>query len=558
MERISKKVVAPTTTTERVSKEVVAPETTIQRISKKVVAPAELAGRRLDQAAATLMPEFSRSRLKSWIDAGRLTVDGANAAAKSRLAGGEELVLETELEALAEVGPEAIPLAIVWQDDALCVIDKPAGLVVHPGAGNRSGTLQNALLNVDPALAAVPRAGLVHRLDKDTSGLLVVARTLAAHASLVAQLEARRMGRVYEAVCQGVLSGGGTIEAPLGRHPRERTKMAVREGGRPARTSYRVLERFRAHTHVELRLDTGRTHQIRVHMAHLRAPLVGDRTYGGRPRFPRAPSESLRAVLEAFGRQALHAARLELEHPGDGRPLAFESALPRISAHCSPSCARTARRRRADERARPGGRLACARTGPGMGQRPRRRGQPRAVRDAEPRRARRRRPGRRGRKSPPPRRRARSPGRTALARSGAWPPRRESRRALVWPGRRRRDRPQRRRLRRAERRLPAGAARRPRWRPRRHRARRLAGSVHGVIEAAVEAMQTPPAELFVWLGPAIGPEAYEVGDDVRSAFVGAAAEATAAQSADTQAATAFRPNERGRWQADFTHSRASA
>ena len=163
-----------------------------------------------------------------------------------------------------------------------------------------SGTLQNALLNLDPALAAVPRAGLVHRLDKDTSGLLVVARTLAAHASLVEQLESRRMGRVYEAVCQGVLSGGGTIDAPLDRHPRERTKMAVRERGRPARTSYRVLERFRAHTHVEVKLDTGRTHQIRVHMAHIRAPLVGDRTYGGRPRFPRAPSEPLRAALESL------------------------------------------------------------------------------------------------------------------------------------------------------------------------------------------------------------------------------------------------------------------
>ena len=291
--------------------------------------PADLAGKRLDQAAAVLMSEFSRSRLKTWIDDGRLTVDGTSAQPKSRLAGGEELALETELEPVVEVGAEPIPLSVVWQDEQLFVIDKPAGLVVHPGAGNASGTLQNALLNLDPALAAVPRAGLVHRLDKDTSGLLVVARTLAAHASLVEQLESRRMGRVYEAVCQGVLSGGGTIDAPLDRHPRERTKMAVRERGRPARTSYRVLERFRAHTHVEVKLDTGRTHQIRVHMAHIRAPLVGDRTYGGRPRFPRAPSEPLRAALEAFPRQALHAARIELEHPVDGRSLSFESPLPR-------------------------------------------------------------------------------------------------------------------------------------------------------------------------------------------------------------------------------------
>ena len=300
----------------------------MERISRKVEVPADLAGKRLDQAAALLMSEFSRSRLKTWIDDGRLTVDGMSAQAKSRLAGGEELVLETELEPLAEVGAEPIPLTIVWQDAQLFVIDKPAGLVVHPGAGNSSGTLQNALLNLDPALAAVPRAGIVHRLDKDTSGLLVVARTLAAHAALVGQLETRHMGRVYEALCQGVLSGGGTIDAPIDRHPRERTKMAVRERGRPARTSYRVLERFRAHTHVEAKLDTGRTHQIRVHMAHIRAPLVGDRSYGGRPRFPRAPSESLRAALEAFPRQALHAARLDLEHPADGRPRSFESPLP--------------------------------------------------------------------------------------------------------------------------------------------------------------------------------------------------------------------------------------
>ncbi len=300
----------------------------MERISRKVEVPADLAGKRLDQAAALLMSEFSRSRLKTWIDDGRLTVDGMSAQAKSRLAGGEELVLETELEPLAEVGAEPIPLTIVWQDAQLFVIDKPAGLVVHPGAGNASGTLQNALLNLDPALAAVPRAGIVHRLDKDTSGLLVVARTLAAHAALVGQLETRRMGRVYEALCQGVLSGGGTIDAPIDRHPRERTKMAVRERGRPARTSYRVLARFRAHTHVEAKLDTGRTHQIRVHMAHIRAPLIGDRSYGGRPRFPRAPSESLRAALEAFPRQALHAASLDLEHPVDGRPLSFESKLP--------------------------------------------------------------------------------------------------------------------------------------------------------------------------------------------------------------------------------------
>ena len=300
----------------------------MSRIQRRLKVPDELGGKRLDQAAALLLPEFSRSRLKSWIDAGRLTVGGEGAKPRVLLKGGEELVLDIELEAAVPVEPEAIPVKVVHADAALLVIDKPVGLVVHPGAGNRSGTLQNALLNLHPELAKLPRAGLVHRLDKDTSGLLVVARTLESQTVLAAALELREIKRTYRAICQGVLTGGGTVDAPIGRHRRERTKMAVIDGGRPARTHYRVVERFRAHTHVEVDLETGRTHQIRVHMAHIRAPLLGDPTYGGRPRLPPAPSDELKAALQGFRRQALHASRLAFVHPATGAALSFQSPLP--------------------------------------------------------------------------------------------------------------------------------------------------------------------------------------------------------------------------------------
>jgi 23S rRNA pseudouridine1911/1915/1917 synthase len=300
----------------------------VSRIVKRLSVPSELAGRRLDQAAAALLPEFSRSRLRAWIDAGALTVGGRVARARLVVKGGEELTLEAELTAAVESGPEPIPLEVAHADDALLVIDKPAGLVVHPGAGNRSGTLQNALLHGYPELALLPRAGLVHRLDKDTSGLLLVARTLPSHTALTAALERREIKRTYRAICQGVLTGGGTVDAPIGRHRRERTKMAVTEGGRAARTRYRVVERFRAHTYCEIELETGRTHQIRVHMAHIRAPLLGDPTYGGRPKLPPAASEALRSALQAFRRQALHASRLALDHPTTRAALAFESPAP--------------------------------------------------------------------------------------------------------------------------------------------------------------------------------------------------------------------------------------
>lgn len=299
----------------------------MSRILRRLSIPAELAGQRLDQAAAALLPEFSRSRLRTWIDAGELTVGGQEAKPRLKLKGGEELELDTELEAAVDPRPEPIPLAIVYADEALLVIDKPVGLVVHPGAGNHSGTLQNALLHRYPELAVLPRAGLVHRLDKDTSGLLLVARTLQSQTALAAALEAREVKRTYHGICQGVLTGGGTVDAPIGRHRHERTKMAVIEGGRPARTHYRVVERFRTHTYCELELETGRTHQIRVHMAHIRAPLLGDPVYGGRPKLPPAASAELRAALQGFKRQALHASRLRLAHPITGAALAFESEL---------------------------------------------------------------------------------------------------------------------------------------------------------------------------------------------------------------------------------------
>ncbi|HLU61824.1 MAG TPA: 23S rRNA pseudouridine(1911/1915/1917) synthase RluD [Gammaproteobacteria bacterium] len=291
--------------------------------------PAENAGQRVDQALAALLPQFSRSRIRQWIDAGRVTIDGRNPRPRDIVNGGERFRLEAVAEREVELAPQEIPLHIVFEDESLLVIDKPAGLVVHPGAGNPDATLQNALLHHCPALVNVPRAGIVHRLDKDTSGLLVVAKTLPAHTALVAALAERTVKREYEAVVNGVLTAGGTIDAAIGRHPVDRKRMSVREhGGREAVTHYRVKRRFRAHTHVVVQLETGRTHQIRVHFAHIRHPLVGDPVYGRRMLLPKNPSPELVERLRGFPRQALHARRLGLVHPLDGRALEFESPLP--------------------------------------------------------------------------------------------------------------------------------------------------------------------------------------------------------------------------------------
>ncbi len=283
--------------------------------------PDDFAGLRLDQALARLYPSHSRSRLQSWLKQGAIEVDGAMREAKHRLSGGEALRIVEPLQ--VEPGPdlpEEIPLAAVFEDDDILVVDKPVGLVVHPGSGNRSGTLLNALLHHAPELSAIPRAGIVHRLDKDTSGLMVVAKTLRAQTDLVRQLQARSVRRHYYALVRGDLEGAGQVDAPIGRHPLHRTRMAVVASGRAAVTRFRVLERFGSATLVECRLETGRTHQIRVHMASLGHPLVGDATYGGRrtgdPR------------LDTFPRQALHAFRLALRHPGSGVEHVWESALP--------------------------------------------------------------------------------------------------------------------------------------------------------------------------------------------------------------------------------------
>ncbi|SDO82725.1 ribosomal large subunit pseudouridine synthase D [Halomonas shengliensis] len=290
--------------------------------------PDAMAGQRLDQAAAELFADFSRERLKAWIKAGELTLDGQVAKPKDKVYGGEWLRLATEVEDDTRFQPEDIPLEVVYEDDQVLVIDKPPGLVVHPAAGNPDGTLLNALLHHDPALAAVPRAGIVHRLDKDTSGLMVVARTLAAQTALVEQLQARTVSREYDAICVGVMTAGGTVDAPIGRHPKDRKRQAVTASGKPAVTHYRVVERFRAHTHVRCRLETGRTHQIRVHLAHLRYPLVGDPVYGGRLKLPAGASSTLKEILRDFPRQALHARKLAFVHPGSGETVSFRAALP--------------------------------------------------------------------------------------------------------------------------------------------------------------------------------------------------------------------------------------
>jgi 23S rRNA pseudouridine1911/1915/1917 synthase len=290
--------------------------------------PAELEGLRFDQALARALPQYSRAQLQAWIESGAVQTPGRTLRARDRVQGGEEVRVSARLAPRTPAAPEALPLEVVFRDRSLIVINKPPGLVVHPGAGNPRHTLQNALLAFDPKLALVPRAGLVHRLDKETSGLLVVARTPEAHAALVAALAAREVSRRYLAVCTGVMTAGGTIDEPIGRHRTQRVRMAVRRDGRPAVTHYRVVRRFRAHTEVAVELETGRTHQIRVHLAHAGFPLVGDRLYGGRQRIPAGCSPALAAKLAAFPRQALHAARLALRHPVSGREMHWEAPLP--------------------------------------------------------------------------------------------------------------------------------------------------------------------------------------------------------------------------------------
>ncbi len=287
-----------------------------------------MGGQRLDQVAAQLFSEHSRSRLTAWIKEGLLTVDGEVVRPRDIVHGGSVLVLDAEQEAQGEWVAEDIALDIVYEDDDILVINKPAGLVVHPAVGHQSGTLLNALLHHVPDIINVPRAGIVHRLDKDTTGLMVVAKNLQAQTHLVDQLQKRSVSRIYECIVIGVITAGGKIDAPIGRHGQQRQRMAVMDGGKQAISHYRVLERFRSHTHTRVKLETGRTHQIRVHMAHINYPLVGDPAYGGRFRIPPAANPTMLQALKEFPRQALHARFLELTHPVTGQRMKWESPLP--------------------------------------------------------------------------------------------------------------------------------------------------------------------------------------------------------------------------------------
>jgi 23S rRNA pseudouridine1911/1915/1917 synthase len=290
--------------------------------------PEELAGMRLDQCLAEIFPNYSRSKLQLWIKSGRVLVDGEAIKGRDKLDGGEEIELDAEPEMVIEDNAEDIPLNIVYEDDAILIINKPAGLVVHPAVGNWSGTLVNALLHHAPQLATLPRAGIVHRIDKDTSGLLMIAKTLQAHTSLVEQLQERSIEREYLALVKGWMTAGGCVDEPIGRHPVDRKRNAVRRDGKEAITHYRLEQRFKRHTLIRVKLETGRTHQIRVHMSHINYPLVGDQVYGGRFQMPADCNPALAEAFRNFKRQALHAARLGLEHPETGEYMEWEAPMP--------------------------------------------------------------------------------------------------------------------------------------------------------------------------------------------------------------------------------------
>ncbi|WP_203345673.1 23S rRNA pseudouridine(1911/1915/1917) synthase RluD [Vibrio alginolyticus] len=286
-------------------------------------------GQRLDQAIAELFADFSRSRLKEWLLDGKVQVDGEVVTKpRTKVMGGEEITLQAELEDEERWEAQDIPLDIVYEDEDIIVINKPRDFVVHPGAGTPDGTVLNALLHHYPDIAEVPRAGIVHRLDKDTTGLMVVAKTVPAQTRLVRALQKRNITREYEAIAIGRMTAGGKVDQPIGRHSTKRTLMAVAPMGKPAITHYRVAERFREHTRIRLRLETGRTHQIRVHMSYLQHPLLGDIAYGGRARIPTGASEELTAMIRGFDRQALHAVMLRFEHPITGEVLEFHAPVP--------------------------------------------------------------------------------------------------------------------------------------------------------------------------------------------------------------------------------------
>jgi 23S rRNA pseudouridine1911/1915/1917 synthase len=297
-------------------------------LDRHIIVDETMVDQRIDQALSDLLPEYSRNQFKQWLLSAEILLDDKAVKPKDKLKLGQHIHIHARLPVRIESQAQALPLEIIYEDNSILIINKPAGLVVHPGAGNTENTLMNALLHHHPDSVLIPRAGIVHRLDKETTGLMVVAKTLIAYNKLVDDMQLRHIQREYEAVIEGILVSGGTIDEPIGRHPTKRTQMAVLNQGKPATTHYRVLERFDAHTHIRLILETGRTHQIRVHMAHIRHPIVGDPVYGGRPKLPKGASNLLINTLKQFKRQALHAIKLSLDHPVTQERLSFEMSLP--------------------------------------------------------------------------------------------------------------------------------------------------------------------------------------------------------------------------------------
>jgi len=298
------------------------------KLQFQMIIPEDLSGRRLDQALSQLVPEHSRSRIQSWIRDGDVTVNKSTYKQRSEVRTGDVIEIDTDINSIDKHQAEAISLKILHEDESLIIINKPAGLIVHPGAGNPNHTLVNALLNYDGNLDAIPRAGIIHRLDKDTTGVLVVARTLESHTNLVDQLQKRDIKREYQAVVCGQLTSGGSIENKMGRHPKQRIKMAVTNTGKTATTHYRIIKKYEHYTHLHVQLETGRTHQIRVHMSHIKHPIVGDSVYGNNKSIRKGVGSSLRDVILNFKRQALHAFSLELTHPMDNQKMKFTAELP--------------------------------------------------------------------------------------------------------------------------------------------------------------------------------------------------------------------------------------
>ncbi len=300
-----------------------------EQLHLKGIIPDECGGLRLDQALAQLFSDYSRGQITKWIKAGYVQVNNSALRPRDSVMGGEQVIINAEIEVVDDTWiAEVISLDIVDEDEDIIILNKPAGMVVHPGAGNHNGTLVNALLHHAPQLEAIPRAGIVHRIDKGTTGLLMIAKTLQAHNSLVNQLQQRTVLREYQAIAMGVMTAGGSVDEPIGRHPVDRKRQAVTGSGKHAVTHYRVEHRYRAHTHIRCKLETGRTHQIRVHMAHIRHPLLGDPVYGGRIRLPKGASEATQQALQGFRRQALHAASLGFIHPATGQEVFWQVALP--------------------------------------------------------------------------------------------------------------------------------------------------------------------------------------------------------------------------------------